>query len=201
MISVDTKKKELVDACKNAGQEWLPGGEPVKVKVHDFIDKELGRANPYGVYDIGADQAWVIVGTDHVEGLQKPRNEKRAHKLLERIGRLKHKSRGAGQHDTVNLVTDASGKTATALTWEKKLMDATMATHPGVNCLRGNEVDWDEEKLWRTYTLLTELESVFRSLKNELGCVRCFTPGSTGWTGICSSRCWPISVCRCCGKN
>lgn len=65
VISVDTKKKELVGAYKNAGQEWLPSGEPVKVKVHDFIDKELGRANPYGVYDIGADEGWVSVGTDH----------------------------------------------------------------------------------------------------------------------------------------
>ena len=65
VISVDTKKKELVGAYKNAGHEWLPSGEPVKVKVHDFIDKELGRANPYGVYDIGADEAWVSVGTDH----------------------------------------------------------------------------------------------------------------------------------------
>ncbi len=65
VISVDTKKKELVGAYKNAGREWLPSGEPVKVKVHDFIDKELGRANPYGVYDIGADEAWVSVGTDH----------------------------------------------------------------------------------------------------------------------------------------
>jgi Rhodopirellula transposase DDE domain len=65
VISVDTKKKELVGAYKNAGQEWLPSGAPVKVKVHDFIDKELGRANPYGVYDIGADEAWVSVGTDH----------------------------------------------------------------------------------------------------------------------------------------
>jgi hypothetical protein len=65
VISVDTKKKELVGAYKNAGQEWLPSGEPVEVKVHDFIDKELGRANPYGVYDIGANEAWVSVGTDH----------------------------------------------------------------------------------------------------------------------------------------
>jgi hypothetical protein len=65
VISVDTKKKELVGPYKNAGQEWLPSGEPTKVKVHDFIDKELGRANPYGVYDIGADAAWVSVGTDH----------------------------------------------------------------------------------------------------------------------------------------
>lgn len=65
VISVDTKKKELVGSYKNAGQEWLPSGEPVQVKVHDFIDKELGRANPYGVYDIGADAGWVSVGTDH----------------------------------------------------------------------------------------------------------------------------------------
>ena len=57
MISVDTKKKELVGAYKNAGQEWLPSGEPVKVKVHDFIDKELGRANPYGVYDTSASRS------------------------------------------------------------------------------------------------------------------------------------------------
>jgi hypothetical protein len=65
VISVDTKKKELVGPYKNAGQEWLPSAKPVKVKVHDFIDKELGRANPYGVYDIDADEAWVSVGTDH----------------------------------------------------------------------------------------------------------------------------------------
>ena len=65
VISVDTKKKELVGAYKNGGQEWEPSGEPVEVKVHDFIDPELGRANPYGVYDIGADEAWVSVGTDH----------------------------------------------------------------------------------------------------------------------------------------
>jgi hypothetical protein len=65
VISVDTKKKELVGAFKNAGREWLPGGVPTQVKVHDFIDPELGRANPYGVYDVGADEAWVSVGVDH----------------------------------------------------------------------------------------------------------------------------------------
>jgi transposase len=103
------------------------------------------------------------------EGLQKPRSEKRHGKLLERIGRLKEKSRGASQHYTVNLVPDASGKTATALSWEKSLVAGTMATHPGVYCLRSNEMTWDEERLWRTYTMLTDLESVFRSLKSELG--------------------------------
>ena len=65
VISVDTKKKELVGAYKNGGREWSPAGEPVKVKMHDFIDPNLGKANPYGVYDVAADTGWVSVGTDH----------------------------------------------------------------------------------------------------------------------------------------
>ena len=63
VISVDTKKKELIGRFKNNGQTWCPKGEPAEVKVHDFIE-EAGRANPYGVYDIGADEGWVSVGTD-----------------------------------------------------------------------------------------------------------------------------------------
>lgn len=65
VISVDTKKKELVGQFKNGGKEWHPAGDPAQVKVHDFMDPVLGRASPYGVYDIGADQGWVSVGTDH----------------------------------------------------------------------------------------------------------------------------------------
>ena len=65
VISVDTKKKELVGQYKNGGREWRPEGEPEEVQVHDFVDPQLGRANPYGVYDIGADEGWVSVGTDH----------------------------------------------------------------------------------------------------------------------------------------
>lgn len=65
VISVDTKKKELVVAYKNAGREWRPSGEPEQVKVHDFVDPVLGKANPYGVYDVGANTGWVSVGTDH----------------------------------------------------------------------------------------------------------------------------------------
>ena len=65
VISVDTKKKELVGQYKNGAREWQPEGEPERVQVHDFVDTELGRANPYGVYDIGADEGWVSVGTDH----------------------------------------------------------------------------------------------------------------------------------------
>src|SRR5664280_7519 len=65
VISVDTKKKELVGNYRNGGREWRPAGAPERVKVHDFIDRELGKAKPYGVYDVSAATGWVSVGTDH----------------------------------------------------------------------------------------------------------------------------------------
>ena len=64
-ISVDTKKKELVGDFKNGGREWRPHGQPVEVRVHDFLDKTLGKAIPYGVYDLLNNQGWVSVGIDH----------------------------------------------------------------------------------------------------------------------------------------
>jgi len=65
VISVDTKKKELVGDFKNGGREWRPVGHPEPVRVHDFVDRELGKAIPYGVYDLAANQGWVSVGMDH----------------------------------------------------------------------------------------------------------------------------------------
>jgi hypothetical protein len=64
-ISVDTKKKELVGDFKNGGREWRPQGQPDEVRVHDFLDKTLGKAIPYGVYDMVNNQGWVSVGIDH----------------------------------------------------------------------------------------------------------------------------------------
>jgi len=102
-------------------------------------------------------------------GLGKPRGEKKLDKLWERIGRLKEKSHGIGQHYRIDLIPDESGKKAVSLTWEKAPIDGTQLSHPGVYCLRTNETAWDEATLWRTYTMLTDLEAVFRSLKSELG--------------------------------
>lgn len=65
VVSVDTKKKELVGDFKNVGKEWRPKGSPRPVRTHDFQDKELGKAIPYGVYDMTANQGWVSVGIDH----------------------------------------------------------------------------------------------------------------------------------------
>lgn len=65
VVSVDTKKKELLGDFKNPGQEWQPKGEPEEVQVHDFKDPELGKAIPYGVYDVVNNQGWVSVGIHH----------------------------------------------------------------------------------------------------------------------------------------
>ena len=103
------------------------------------------------------------------EGLSRPRAHKGVDKVRERIGRLKEQSRGAAQHYTVEVLTDPSGEKATGLAWKRQPRPGSMATHPGVYCLRSSQTDWDEESLWRTYTLLTDVEAVFRSLKSELG--------------------------------
>lgn len=65
VISVDTKKKELVGNYSNHGQQWRPREQPEKTLVHDFPDKELGKAIPYGIYDVGRNEGWVSVGIDH----------------------------------------------------------------------------------------------------------------------------------------
>jgi Rhodopirellula transposase DDE domain len=65
VISVGTKKKELVGDFKNAGREWRPQGGPEEVRVHDLLIKRLGRAMPYGIYDLSANAGWVSIGIDH----------------------------------------------------------------------------------------------------------------------------------------
>ena len=102
-------------------------------------------------------------------GLDRPHTTKDRDKLLLRIGRLIATSHGIGQHYRIDLIPDATGTKAIGLTWERLPTAAGMLTHPGVYCLRTNELSWDEARLWQTYTMLTDLEAVFRSLKSELG--------------------------------
>lgn len=101
--------------------------------------------------------------------LSKPRTNNKRDKLQERIGRLKEKNPGIARHYRIDMTLDESKENVVALAWEKVPVDGTQLTHPGVYCLRTNEVNWDEATLWHTYTLLTDLEAVFRSLKSELG--------------------------------
>jgi transposase len=102
-------------------------------------------------------------------GLDKPRAQKKLADIQQRIGRLKEKSRGISQHYQIVVTPDETGTQAASITWTKTPVEGSMLTHPGVYCLRSNETTWDAEKLWHTYTMLTDLEAVFRGLKSELG--------------------------------
>jgi transposase len=101
--------------------------------------------------------------------LNKRRGEKRLIKITERIGRLKQRCHGIGQHYRIEYQTDASGTKLTALSWTKNTVAGSQVSDPGVYCLRSNEMSWTAEQMWRTYVMLTDLEAVFRSLKSELG--------------------------------
>jgi hypothetical protein len=102
-------------------------------------------------------------------GLSKPSAQKKLADILQRIGRLKEKSRGIGQHYEIAVTPDETGTNAASITWTKTPVEGSMLTHPEVYCLRSNEITWDAEKLWHTYAMLTDLEAVFRGLKSELG--------------------------------
>jgi transposase len=102
-------------------------------------------------------------------GLDKPRAQKKLADIQQRIGRLKEKSRGIGQHYEITVTPDAAGKNAVAVTWTKTPVEGSMLTHPGVYCLRSSETTWDAARLWHTYTMSTDLEAVFRGLKSDFG--------------------------------
>lgn len=104
------------------------------------------------------------------EGLHKPRRLKSAEKVCEKIGRLRQQYSRASRYYDITIETDEAKKKATAIHYkriEPKAEDPN--AHPGVYCLRSNQMQWDEQKMWSTYTMLTDLEAVFRSLKSELG--------------------------------
>lgn len=107
--------------------------------------------------------------TKIAQGLQQPRGQKSRDKIQRRIGRLLEKSRGIGQHYQINIETDPSKDQVVGLTWNFEPVPGTMLTDPGVYCLRTNDTSLDSQTLWKTYTMLTDLEAVFRSLKSELG--------------------------------
>jgi hypothetical protein len=107
--------------------------------------------------------------TKIAQGLQQPRGQKSRDKIQRRIGRLLEKSRGIGQHYQINIETDPSKDQVVSLTWNFEPVPGTMLTDPGVYCLRTNDTSLDSQTLWKTYTMLTDLEAVFRSLKSELG--------------------------------
>ena len=149
------------------------------VHVHKVVDPDGGEVRLYCYSEARAktEQGIAALFAARFEGelrklhdgLKRPRTRKRLDHVWQRIGRIKEKSRGVGAHYVIAVIADDSGEKARAVTWERRPLAGTMITHPGVYCLRTNVEDWDEETLWRTYTALTDVEAVFRSLKSELG--------------------------------
>ena len=102
-------------------------------------------------------------------GLSKPRGARDVATIMERLGRAKQRYARAAQHYQIEITQDASGTKVSAITWTKWVKPGSAAMHPGVYCLRTTLVELDNATLWRTYTMLTNLEAVFRSLKTDLG--------------------------------
>lgn len=102
-------------------------------------------------------------------GLQKKRCLKKYDKVMVKIGRLRQKYSKVSSRYTISVKKDEQTGNAIGITWKQQPQPETTDTHPGVYCLRTSQTDWDESTLWNTYTMLTDLEAVFRSLKSELG--------------------------------
>ncbi|MEA2085405.1 MAG: IS1634 family transposase [Thermodesulfobacteriota bacterium] len=102
-------------------------------------------------------------------GLHKKRCLKKYDKVMVKIGRLRQQYSRVSKQYTISVEKDNTSGNATKITWQQKPAPNTTDTYPGVYCLRTSQTDWDESTLWKTYTMLTDLEAVFRSLKSELG--------------------------------
>ena len=175
-IVVSRERKRQFDAEAAVAHRTRRGAT---VHLHKVADTEGGEVRLYcysearakkerGIVERFAKRFEAGLRALH-EGLSRPGTQKRLDLVWKRIGRLTEKSRGAAQHYEVAVAADEKGKKAVAVTWTKKPVPGSRVTDPGVYCLRSNETDWSEATLWRTYTLLTDVEAVFRCLKSELG--------------------------------
>jgi transposase len=153
------------------------GNVPIQVqRVLDSCSGEVllycyspERANKEKAIDTTKSEGFEAALQKLAAGLTKPRGTKDPGKIRERLGRAKQKFARAAQHYKVEFVVDESGKTVTAITWTKTPKPGSAATHPGVYCLRTTLTEPSEATLWRIYSMLTNLEAVFRSLKTDLG--------------------------------
>jgi transposase len=150
-----------------------------KVKVQKTIDPENGEALLY-CHSTRKEKKEQAIADRFIkrfeeamqklaEGLHKKGCVKKYDKVLIRIGRIKQKNSKAAKQYTINVEKDDKSVNATRITLEYTPKIDTTDTLPGVYCLRTSHNSWDEDKLWHTYTMLTDLEAVFRSLKTELG--------------------------------
>ncbi len=159
-VSIQTQSKQTVHLHK------VVSTDPDEVRLYCYseqrAEKERGIVERFAV-------RFETALTKLNDGLARPRAHKRLGQVWQRIGRLKAKHSRVAPHYQIAVTADETGDKAVAVTWTRRPQDGSMATHPGVYCLRSSQTDWDEDTLWRTYTTLTDVEAVFRALKSELG--------------------------------
>jgi transposase len=171
--------------CKRGGERRFDANQAVTVmsqnedaiRIHKTVSEDGKKVDLY-CHSPGREQKEVAINQRFIKRFEEAlaklaksvtKGTKNLQIINQRIGRLKEKSHGVSQHYDITVEADSAGKLASAITWKQLPVNGGSLTHPGVYCLSTNETSWDEEKLWRTYMTLTDLESVFRSLKSELG--------------------------------
>ncbi len=159
-VSIQTQSKQTVHLHK------VVSTDPDEVRLYCYSEQRAEKER--GIVERFAARFETAL-TRLNDGLARPRAHKRLDQVWQRIGRLKAKHARVAPHYQIAVTADQTGNKAVAVTWTRRPQDGSMATHPGVYCLRSSETDWDEDALWRTYTTLTDVEAVFRALKSELG--------------------------------
>ena len=159
-VSVRTQSKQTVHLHK------VVSTDPHEVRLYCYSEERAEKER--GIVERFAARFEAAL-TKLNDGLSRRRAHKRIDQVWQRIGRLKAQHARVAAHYQIAVTADPAGEKAVAVTWTCRPQDGSMATHPGVYCLRSSETDWDEDALWRTYTTLTDVEAVFRALKSELG--------------------------------
>ena len=159
-VSIQTQSKQTVHLHK------VVSTDPDEVRLYCYSEERAEKER--GIVERFATRFEAAL-TKLNDGLSRPRAHKRVEQVWQRIGRLKARHTRVAAHYQINVTADETSNNAVAVTWTRRPQDGSMLTHPGVYCLRSSETEWDEDTLWRTYTTLTDVEAVFRSLKSELG--------------------------------
>ena len=159
-VAIQTQSKQTVHLHK------VVSTDPDEVRLYCYSEERAEKER--GIVERFAARFETALTQLH-DGLTRPRAHKRLRQVWQHIGRLKAKHPRVAPHYQITVTADETGERAAAVTWTRRPQDGSMATHPGVYCLRSSQTDWDEDTLWRTYTTLTDVEAVFRALKSELG--------------------------------
>ncbi len=149
------------------------------VRVQKILDEDTGEALLYchSTQREKKDRAIADPFTNRFEdelrklsdGLSEKRRLKNYDKVMAKIGKLRQKYSRVSAQYTISVIKDEKSDNAVQMSWKREARQKTTDTYPGVYCLRTSQTNWDEATLWKTYTMLTDLEAVFRSLKSELG--------------------------------